>query len=154
MDEKYLAAILGAGVNNPTPYEAFLVAHETHADALLTQTKRLTTSQRVVRLGGVGVGVLVAFQLVGAKNVMALLLGCAAVIVAHSLAASIALGGGVVNASARLIRLITAMIAKWMVILLCLLGGIFVCRFSVVALIVGMSVGLVYQIVNLFKLAR
>ena len=130
------------------------MVHETHADAQLTQTKRFTGSQVVLRLGGIGAGVIVAFQLVGANNAVALLLGCVAVIVAHTLAASIALSGGVVDASARLIRLIAGMIAKWLVILLGLLGGIVVCRFSVIAFIVGMSVGLVFQIASLFKLAR
>ena len=116
--------------------------------------KRIVLSWRPVRFGLMAVGLLAASLIIGMKSAFALFLSIAAVAVAQSLAASIALGGGIVNASARLIRLMTGMIVKWAVILIVLLFGILFFRLSVIPLLVGTSIGLVIQFAHLLKLAR
>ena len=119
-----------------------------------TLNKRILFSSRPMQFGLMAVGLLILSLIIGMKSAFTLFLSIAAVAVAQSLAASIALGGGVVNASARLIRLMTGMIVKWAVIIVVLLFGILFCRLSVIPLLVGMTIGLVIQFARLLKLAR
>ena len=91
------------------------------------------------------------FLLVSPKHALGALLSGLAVSAGGWVAARMALGGGVQAAGSAMARLIIAVVAKWAVVFGVLIAGILVFRLPAVALLAGIAVGLMFQVLALAR---
>jgi hypothetical protein len=91
------------------------------------------------------------FLLVSPKHALGALLSGLAVAAGGWVAARMALGGGVQAAGSAMARLIIAVVAKWAVVFGVLIVGILVFRLPAVALLAGIAVGLMFQVLALAR---
>ena len=71
--------------------------------------------------------------------------------VAIALAARMALGGGVQAAGSAMTRLILAVVAKWVLVFGVLMVGFLVFKLPALALLAGIAVGLMFQVLALAR---
>jgi len=91
------------------------------------------------------------FLLLGPKHSLAVLLTGLATVAGGWLAARTALGGGVQAAGAAMVRLILAMVFKWVLIIVALVLGFGLWRLPPVGLLAGIAIGLIFQVLALAK---
>ncbi len=90
--------------------------------------------------------VAVAFLPKGIPQAVAVALGGLSVVVGWTLAARLALGGGVVAAGSAMARLLLAMICKWAVVIALLWLGAGIWKLPPALLLTGVVTGLVVQV--------
>jgi len=92
-----------------------------------------------------------AFLLAGPKYALGALLSGVAVSAGGWVAARMALSGGAVAAGSAMARLIIAVVAKWAVVFGVLLAGFLVFKLPALALLAGIAVGLMFQVLALAR---
>jgi hypothetical protein len=91
------------------------------------------------------------FLLSGLKQALAVLLTGLATVAGGWLAARTALGGGVQAAGTAMVRLILAMVFKWVLVIAALVLGFGLWRLPPVGLLAGIAIGLIFQVLALAK---
>lgn len=91
------------------------------------------------------------FLLMGPRHALAALVAGVAVSAGGWVAARMALGGGVQAAGAAMARLIIAVVAKWVVVFGVLVVGYLYYRLPALALLAGIAVGLMFQVLALAR---
>ncbi|MBA8681503.1 hypothetical protein [Stenotrophomonas tumulicola] len=112
--------------------------------------RRLMLRAAVYPLAAVAVLAL-GFLLVSPKHALGALASGLAVSAGGWVAAKMALGGGVQAAGSALGRLIIAVVAKWAVVFGVLAVGYLVFRLPALALLAGIAVGLMFQVLALAR---
>ena len=92
-----------------------------------------------------------AFLLMGPKYAVAALVSGVAVSAGGWVAARMALGGGVQAAGSAMTRLIVAVVAKWVLVFGALAVGVLVFKLPALALLAGVAVGLMFQVLALAR---
>ncbi|AWH45118.1 hypothetical protein [Stenotrophomonas sp. ZAC14A_NAIMI4_1] len=105
----------------------------------------------VYPLVAVAVLALVFLLLAGQKAALGALLSGVAVSAGGWVAARMALSGGAVAAGSAMARLIIAVVAKWAVVFGVLLAGFLVFKLPALALLAGIAVGLMFQVLALAR---
>lgn len=91
------------------------------------------------------------FLLKGTSYALGALLSGVAVSLGGWVAARMALGGGVQAAGGAMTRLIVAVVAKWVLVFGALAVGVLVFRLPGMALLAGVAVGLMFQVLALAR---
>lgn len=91
------------------------------------------------------------YLLSGPKQALAVLLTGLATVAGGWLAARTALGGGVQAAGTAMVRLILAMVFKWVLVIAALVLGFGLWRLPPVGLLAGIAIGLIFQVLALAK---
>ncbi len=112
--------------------------------------RRLMLRAAVYPLAAVAVLAL-AFLLMGPKYAVAALVSGVAVSAGGWVAARMALGGGVQAAGSAMTRLIVAVVAKWVLVFGALAVGVLVFKLPALALLAGVAVGLMFQVLALAR---
>ncbi len=112
--------------------------------------RRLMLRAAVYPLAAVAVLAL-AFLLMGPKYAVAALVSGVAVSAGGWVAARMALGGGVQAAGSAMTRLIVAVVAKWVLVFGALAAGVLVFKLPALALLAGVAVGLMFQVLALAR---
>jgi len=89
------------------------------------------------------------FLMLGAKYAAGNALTGFATVLGGWVAARTALGGGVQAAEAATIRLVLAMVLKWVLVIAALALGFGLWRLPAVALLAGIAIGLIFQVLAL-----
>ena len=112
--------------------------------------RRLMLRAAVYPLAAVAVLAL-AFLLVGPKYALGALASGVAVSAGGWVAARMALGGGVLGAGSAMARLIIAVVAKWALVFGVLMVGFLYFKLPALALLAGIAVGLMFQVLALAR---
>ncbi|WP_196768675.1 hypothetical protein [Stenotrophomonas maltophilia] len=112
--------------------------------------RRLMLRAAVYPLAAVAVLAL-AFLLVGPKYALGALTSGVAISAGGWVAARMALGSGAVAAGSAMARLIIAIVAKWVVVFGVLLVGFLVFKLPALALLAGIAVGLMFQVLAMAR---
>ncbi|MBH1622860.1 hypothetical protein ACSMEB_19260 [Stenotrophomonas maltophilia] len=112
--------------------------------------RRLMLRAAVYPLAAVAVLAL-AFLLVGPKYALGALASGVAISAGGWVAARMALGGGALAAGSAMARLIIAIMAKWVVVFGVLLVGFLVFKLPALALLAGIAVGLMFQVLAMAR---
>lgn len=113
--------------------------------------RRLMLRAAVYPLAAVAVLALVLLLLAGPKYALGALASGIAVSAGGWVAARMALGGGVQAAGSAMSRLILAVVAKWALVFGVLAVGFVVFRLPALALLAGIAVGLMFQVLALAR---
>jgi len=113
--------------------------------------RRLMLRAAVYPLAAVAVLALVLLLLAGPKYALGALASGIAVSAGGWVAARMALGGGVQAAGSAMSRLILAVVAKWALVFGVLAVGFVVFKLPALALLAGIAVGLMFQVLALAR---
>ncbi len=113
--------------------------------------RRLMLRAAVYPLVAVAVLALAFLLLAGQKAALGALLSGVAVSAGGGVAARMALSGGAVAAGSAMARLIIAVVAKWAVVFGVLLAGFLAFKLPALALLAGIAVGLMFQVLALAR---
>jgi len=113
--------------------------------------RRLMLRAAVYPLAAVAVLALVLLLLAGPKYALGALASGIAVSAGGWVAARTALGGGVQAAGSAMSRLILAVVAKWALVFGVLAVGFVVFKLPALALLAGIAVGLMFQVLALAR---
>ena len=113
--------------------------------------RRLMLRAAVYPLAAVAVLALVLLLLAGPKYALGALASGTAVSAGGWVAARMALGGGVQAAGSAMSRLILAVVAKWALVFGVLAVGFVVFKLPALALLAGIAVGLMFQVLALAR---
>jgi hypothetical protein len=113
--------------------------------------RRLMLRAAVYPLAAVAVLALVLLLLAGPKYALGALASGIAVSAGGWVAARMALGGGVQAAGSAMSRLILAVMAKWALVFGVLAVGFVVFKLPALALLAGIAVGLMFQVLALAR---
>lgn len=105
----------------------------------------------VYPLAAVAVLALAFLLLVDQKYALGALASGVAVSAGGWVAARMALGGGVLAAGSAMARLILAVVAKWVLVFGVLMVGFLVFKLPALALLAGIAVGLMFQVLALAR---
>ncbi|WP_305805854.1 ATP synthase subunit I [Stenotrophomonas sp. YIM B06876] len=92
-----------------------------------------------------------AFLYMGPRHAIGAAASGLAVVLGGWLAARVALGGGVQAAGSAMMRLITAVLLKWVLVIVVLFAGFVWWRLPPLALLAGIAVGLMFQVLALAR---
>ena len=95
--------------------------------------------------------VALVFLLMGPKYAVGALLSGLAVVAGGWLAARVALGGGIQAAGSAMMRLVLAVVLKWVLVIAVLMLSFFWLRLPPLALLAGIAVGLMFQVLALAR---
>lgn len=112
--------------------------------------RRLMLRAAVYPLAAVAVLAL-AFLLVGPNYALGALASGVAVSAGGWVAARTALGGGALGAGSAMARLIVAVVAKWVLVFGVLVVGFVVFKLPALALLAGIAVGLMFQVLAMAR---
>ncbi|MGH8463673.1 MAG: hypothetical protein ACRESP_15755 [Pseudomonas sp.] len=113
--------------------------------------RRLMLRAAVYPLAAVAVLALAFLLLAGPKYALGALASGVAVSAGGWVAARMALGGGVQAAGSAMSRLILAVVAKWALVFGVLVVGFVVLKLPALALLAGIAVGLMFQVLALAR---
>ncbi|MFN4161427.1 MAG: hypothetical protein ACK4FW_05510 [Stenotrophomonas sp.] len=113
--------------------------------------RRLMLRAAVYPLAAVAVLALAFLLLAGQKSALGALVSGVAVSAGGWVAAGMALSGGVQAAGSALARLIVAVVAKWVLVFGVLMVGFLVFKLPALALLAGIAVGLMFQVLALAR---
>ncbi len=113
--------------------------------------RRLMLRAAVYPLVAVAVLALALLLWGGPKAALGALISGVAVSAAGWVAARMALGGGVQAAGSAMTRLILAVVAKWVLVFGVLMVGFLVFKLPALALLAGIAVGLMFQVLALAR---
>lgn len=113
--------------------------------------RRLMLRAAVYPLAAVAVLALAFLLLVDAKYALGAVASGVAVSAGGWVAARMALGGGVQAAGSAMARLILAVVAKWVLVFGVLMVGFLVFKLPALALLAGIAVGLMFQVLALAR---
>lgn len=113
--------------------------------------RRMMLRAAVYPLAAVAVLALVLLLLAGPKYALGALASGIAVSAGGWVAARMALGGGVQAAGSAMSRLILAVVAKWALVFGVLAVGFVVFKLPALALLAGIAVGLMFQVLALAR---
>jgi hypothetical protein len=113
--------------------------------------RRLMLRAAVYPLAAVAVLALAFLLLAGQKSALGALVSGVAVSAGGWVAARMALSGGVQAAGSALARLIVAVVAKWVLVFGVLMVGFLVFKLPALALLAGIAVGLMFQVLALAR---
>lgn len=113
--------------------------------------RRLMLRAAVYPLAAVAVLALAFLLLAGPKYALGALASGIAVSAGGWVAARMALGGGVQAAGSAMSRLILAVVAKWALVFGVLVVGFVVFKLPALALLAGIAVGLMFQVLALAR---
>jgi len=113
--------------------------------------RRLMLRAAVYPLAAIAALALVFFLLKGASHALGALASGLAISAGGWFAARTALGGGVQGAAPAAIRLVLAMVLKWVVVIVVLALGFIVWKLPPIALLAGVAVGMMFQVLALAR---
>jgi len=113
--------------------------------------RRLMLRAAVYPLAAVAVLALAFLLLAGTMYALGALASGVAVSAGGWVAARMALGGGVQAAGSAMTRLILAVVAKWVLVFGVLMVGFLVFKLPALALLAGIAVGLMFQVLALAR---
>lgn len=112
--------------------------------------RRLMLRAAVYPLAAVAVLALV-FLMVSPSHAIAAAVSGLAVVAGGWISARMALGGGISGAAAAVGRLVAAMVLKWILVIAVLALGIIQWRLPPMALLAGIAVGMMFQVLALAR---